>query len=114
MHKNGKYRLAHRVAYELFIGPIPEGLVVCHRCDIPLCVNPSHLFLGTPMDNQRDKIKKGRQAKGAKSGTPKLTEQDIREIRAASGSQQSIADRYGCSQVRVSQIKRGKGWRHVL
>jgi HNH endonuclease/NUMOD3 motif len=51
---------AHRWAFQYFVGPIPEGLLVCHRCDVNLCVNPAHLFLGTQLDNQRDKWKKGR------------------------------------------------------
>jgi hypothetical protein len=54
---------AHRFAYETFIGPIPEGMVVCHRCDNPPCARPSHLFVGTPRDNNDDKIAKGREAR---------------------------------------------------
>lgn len=57
---DGKKTLAHRASYEAFIGPIPEGMLVCHKCDTPACVNPSHLFLGTDKDNVRDCINKGR------------------------------------------------------
>lgn len=57
----GKMRLAHRVSYELRVGPIPLGLLVLHRCDVRCCVNPDHLFLGTYADNENDKIAKGRE-----------------------------------------------------
>lgn len=56
----GGILLAHRVSYELYVGPIPHGMQVCHRCDIPICVNPSHLFIGTQRDNVLDMFKKGR------------------------------------------------------
>lgn len=60
--QKGKKRLAHRVAYELAFGPIPEGMFVCHTCDVPVCVNPSHFFLGSALENNRDRDEKGRHA----------------------------------------------------
>lgn len=72
---------AHRVAYKLFIGPIPDGLFVCHTCDEPSCVNPAHLFLGTNEDNQRDASRKGRTAAGTKHPNSKLTSEQVIEMR---------------------------------
>lgn len=108
-------RLAHRVAYELYIGPIPEGLCVCHHCDVRTCVNPAHLFLGTNADNVVDRNFKNRQARGEKIGRAKLTETKVLEIRAAEGlSQRRLAASYGVSLSLISYIRNGKSWAHVL
>src|SRR5437868_10934090 len=75
-------RLAHRVAYELQYGPIPDGLSVLHHCDVPLCCNPAHLFLGTQADNMADMARKGRSSdqRGEANTNRKLTAAQVAEI----------------------------------
>lgn len=106
---------AHRYFYETFVGPVGE-LHVCHRCDVPSCVNPSHLFLGTHADNMLDLKQKGRQARGTRISVAKLTEKDVLAIRAAheSGeSQKDIGARFGIDRSNVSFICARKTWSHV-
>ena len=74
---------AHRVSWVLHNGPIPEGMLVLHTCDVRHCVNPSHLFLGNGRDNTRDMIKKGRMCVGSRHKRAKLTEKDVIHIREA-------------------------------
>ena len=110
--------LAHRFSYELHVGPIPDGMMVCHECDNPACVRPDHLFLGTSQDNTDDMISKGRQkpVRGEKSWNARLSESDIQAIRrrlASGESQVSIAGDYNVHQTHISQINLGKAWKHV-
>ena len=113
----GKPGKAHRVGYELQIGPIPEGMEVLHRCDNPSCVRGSHLFLGSNLTNVDDMIAKGRNVRGEQVGSSKLTTANIRDIRqqyAAGGiSQERLGKLYGVSQFCVSAIVRRKWWKHV-
>lgn len=117
----GKYSghlLAHRVAWELANGPIPDGFCVLHRCDNPPCVNPAHLFLGTHADNVADKIAKGRQPVGEDAGPSKLTESQVRSIRgryAAGGvSQKQLGRENGVAQGVIWCVIHRKTWEHVL
>lgn len=106
--------LAHRVAFEEFNGPIPDGLVVRHKCDNPSCCNPEHLEIGSMSDNQQDCLRRGRRSDiGSGSPHAKLTEEIVAEILEDRRSQQKIADSYGISQTLVSLIKRGKVWQHI-
>ena len=108
----GKDMRANRVAYELYCGAIPDGLHVCHRCDVRSCVNPDHLFLGTTAENLDDMTKKQRRAVGEKHGRAKLTQVDVTKIRGFFGleSYAQIAKRYGVSRGRISDIAAGKTW----
>jgi hypothetical protein len=107
---------AHRFAYVTFVGPIPSGMMVCHKCDNPPCCNPDHLFLGTHQENMADKMQKERQARGSGIGVAKLIESQVLEIRdrlAAGERQVNVAARFGITQANVSIIKLKRGWRHM-
>lgn len=131
---SGRSVAAHRVAYYLGHGVDPGEYLVCHACDNPPCCNPKHLFLGTEADNSADCSRKGRHnppsgtrsgrytypertARGERAGGSKLTERQVRDIRAlyAAGqySQQQLADMFDVSRETVSQITRGGNWRHI-
>lgn len=131
---------AHRVAFVLAGGVLRDRELVCHHCDNPPCVRPSHLFAGTPADNSADMARKGRAisrvttlnaargdrngarlhpervARGERNGSARFTEEDIREIRLAYGageSQPSIAARFGTAQAVISRIVRRVAWKHI-
>lgn len=112
-HKHTAYK-AHRFAFMLYVGEIPDGLKVCHKCDVRSCVNPSHLFLGTQKDNVQDCVAKGRRSRlvGPKTGF-KYKQETIDAIRKdyADGIAQSkIAKKFGIDASYVSQILHNKVW----
>jgi hypothetical protein len=118
-------RRAHRVAWELQNGPVPDGLYVCHRCDNRACVRPDHLFLGTHSDNMRDAGAKGRLAppqiaseqriRGEAHPRAKVCAADVIEIRrrAATEPRTDLAREYGMSRQALTAIVQRKHWRHI-
>ena len=114
-HGRRGYIIAHRYSWLIHRGEIPPGLWVLHKCDTPSCVNPDHLFLGTALDNARDRAQKGRNGdrSGEKSHLAKLTNEAIQAIRSDPRLQRIIAKDYGISQTAVGLIKRRERWKHV-
>ena len=110
-------RLAHRTAWELTNGEIPDGLHVCHKCDNPSCVRPCHLFLGTRSDNMRDCAAKGRlnvrDMTGELNPRVKLTPDYVRAIRRDTRPDIAIAKQYGVSPAAVWLIRQRRNWKHI-
>ena len=118
---------AHKAAYVLLVGPVPDGLCVCHTCDNRICVNPAHLWLGTIAENNADMLAKGRARwsvealhsvkpaprRGELNGEAKLTATQALAIRADPRLQRVIAAEYGVSKALVSHIKTCRLWKHL-
>lgn len=128
----GKVWRAHRVSYTIFCGEIPEGLLVCHHCDNPSCVNPSHLFLGHATTNMKDMVRKGRAKsiitseqthfkagrapRGQEASGHKISEQEAEEVidLSTNGVRTSvIAKDRGVDRTAIQQLLRGKTWKHL-
>lgn len=111
---NGWLVYAHRLSWWLANGKIPAGQSICHTCDVPRCVNPAHLFLGSTRDNMHDSIQKGRKNC---FGLQKLNADQVREIRALAAqggiTHKEIGRRFGVARNTVSQIVNRVNWKHV-
>ena len=108
---------AHRLSYLMFVGPIPEGFGVLHRCDVPSCVRPEHLFVGTQRDNMMDAFKKGRVVpwpsrnyRGEQNGKSLLTSSKVREIRVSPEACSSLARRFGVSPSTIRAVRSRQNW----
>lgn len=114
---SGKVVKAHRFAYELVNGPIPDGLCGLHRCDNPGCCNPAHIFLGTRADNNADMVAKGRdnKAAGVRNGLAKLTDAKVMEIRRlfASGcaTKAELGRRFEVTHTTICDVVAEKRWK---
>lgn len=122
---NGKGKYMSRVMYEIYKGEIPEGMLVCHKCDNPGCVNPQHLFLGTCKDNLTDMANKGRSTKGkncankgSKNGFAILNEIKVMEIKRLLAetnlTRREIAAMFGVHISTITSIKIGQSWKHII
>ncbi len=110
---------AHRFAYKMFVGQIPDGQIICHHCDNPPCCNPNHLFLGTDLINNHDMMSKGRNVvlRGVNNGFAKLNDNLVREIKQClldGMKQRDIAIQFRISKGTVSGIAKNRTWKHVI
>lgn len=109
---------AHRLAYQVFVGEIPEGMLVCHTCDNRKCINPKHLFLGTYLDNSRDKIRKGRAVyrRGENNQNAKLTEENIKlsyQLRSEGWIYKDLGEKFSVSPSAIRSALSKKSWKHI-
>lgn len=131
---NNRHYQSHRVSYSIKNGAIPEGKVICHTCDNPLCVNPEHLFMGTQLDNVTDMMNKNRQrltfggeggrlkqvqntARGSENHLSKLNEESVLSIRREYVrrvvTHKMLASKYGVTTENIKMILKRKTWKHV-
>lgn len=112
VYQRKNYR-ANRVALELSGRPASKNQYACHTCDNPRCVNPAHLYPGTPTQNMRDAVARGRTQRGSRRYCAKLTEADVTAIRATDAPAGELAKRYGVSASNIHMIRSRRTWRHV-
>lgn len=110
----GKEISAHRLSYIVYNGEIPEGMIIRHKCDNPLCVNPGHLLTGSHSDNALDAINRGRNAKGERIGNSRLTESQIFDIRENSHlTLKQQADKHGVCRQTIANVINRHTWAHI-
>lgn len=113
MPSNGKNIRAHRYSYEYHVGPIPDGMSICHKCDNPGCVNPEHFFVGSAKDNAQDALAKQRNFVGEKNSRSKLTQEQVKFIRSSNIRSQELASMFNVNKSTINNIRRGATWGHL-
>ena len=113
MNINQRPVSVHRVMYELVHGPIPKGEAVCHTCDVPNCVEPEHLAIGTNAENTADMLRKGRAPHGERNGMTKFTEDDVRFIRSSIATNFELACKYNVTEGTIGNVRNRKTWSHI-
>lgn len=120
LHFNGRQRLAHRLSYENAKGPIPAGLHLLHKCDVPCCINPDHLRPGTQAENVADMLTKGRECRDPRPyhrgvGNPnnRITDDVVRAVLLSDLPQPSAAEAFGISRAWVQRIRAREVWTHI-
>lgn len=111
----GRYwnELAHRVSYKFYYKTVEDGMLVCHKCDNPSCVKPTHLFVGTPQDNMNDKVSKGRGYFGEEHHSAKLTAAEAQYILDSPKRGSALAAELGVSRQLISLIRKRKIWKSL-
>lgn len=113
INRNGKWYRMSRYIYECEHGSLSDELFVMHTCDNPTCINPSHLAAGTPLENTRDMVEKGRKPVGEAVPCAKLANSDVLDIRKDSRSSAVIARDYGVSKKTIQDVRKRRTWKHI-
>ena len=114
---NYKKHRTHRISYQKFIGPIPKGKCVLHKCDTRSCCNPNHLFIGTKKDNAKDRDLKKRGTIGERNGCSKLTRHQVIQIRnmwkTGDYTYLKLSNNFNIQQMQAWRIINNKRWKHI-
>lgn len=110
---NQKQWRAHRLSWAVHNRDLRPNEVVCHKCDVPLCINPRHLFVGTYADNNADTHAKGRAPLGENHKNSKLTADIVRQIRTSAESHATLGRRFGVTKEAIIAVRKRLVWRHI-